>query len=118
MESGELRENYDELNLVFGPTVMAVRDMQLHSGGDPTRVESIGSDEVGTNNKRFALYKEPVLTVAALNEIFKSQENVDVFEIPHSEHTYDEDDDSDEKPNLATSIDQRLMQANSFSISP
>ena len=37
---------------------------------------------------------EPVLTVAVLNDIFKSRENMDVFEMPKS-YSYDEDD-SDE----------------------
>ena len=83
MESGELRENYDELNLVFGPSAVAAREIKGQSG-DPTRMESITSDEMGVNIQRGAFYKEPVLTVAALNEIFKSQENIDVFEMPRS----------------------------------
>lgn len=35
--------------------------------------------------QRSQLYKEPILTMAALNEIFKSQENMDVFELHNSE---------------------------------
>ena len=60
--------------------------------------------------------KEPVLTVAVLNEIFKSQEHVDVFELPYSvEHTSDdqeEDSNEDESngrpPNLMSSMERGL----------
>ena len=38
---------------------------------------------------------EPVLTVAFLNDIFCSRENVDVFEVPRM-NTYFEDDDDDD----------------------
>ena len=82
VESGEVRENYDEMNLIFGPSQQPQNHHVLNSksrgekfpvSGDPTRLESMNSDDVGAEqNQRYAVYKEPVLTVAALNEMFKS----------------------------------------------
>ena len=82
VESGEVRENYDEMNLVFGPSQQPQNRHVLNSksrgdkfpvSGDPTRLESMNSDDVDVVHvQRHAAYKEPVLTVAALNEMFKS----------------------------------------------
>ena len=57
--------------------------------------------------------REPVLTVAALNEIYKTQDNADVFEMPgsqivnfdeeESESEYEDEEDYDSVPDIRQS---------------
>ena len=75
-------------------------------------MESMNSEEARHLNRQ-NLSKEPVLTVAMLNEIFKSHENVEVFELPRSDQTSEEDENNDDEsidrpPTLIASMEQGL----------
>ncbi len=37
------------------------------------------------------IFSEPVLTVAAVNQIFKSKDNIDAFEMPQSQTTSEDE---------------------------
>ena len=117
-ESGELRENYDELELVLqnaqvqpgAPGVLAGPGAE-----HPTRIESMNSDDhiaiiqankviqqrqTQANTGR----REPVLTVAYLNGLFGTQE--DPFFISsqpqyHRRKTNEDDEDDDEEESNA-----------------
>ena len=59
---------------------------------------------------------EPVLTVAAVNEIFKSKENIDVFEMPQSQITSEDEVIQEDRDNstenfapLADSMNQKFL---------
>ena len=54
------------------------------------------------SSAQIAPVQQPVLTVAALNDIFRSKENIDVWEMPKSLNTEVlEDDGADDGPHGA-----------------